>query len=537
MPDSVEDKPEYTLGQKEARRLHDMERAFLNRPRLSIRLRIVTGFLLCFFLLAVTGLINLAILYQARGKLHFLDVSQDLSLDVQQARHFERLNYPDRKNLEQAAQAAQEASNLLITEGVNILEVSGQTQLIAIEYKLGHYSQIVHEALAELDRAAPDSARVAALNAELDASSGDIMTLLRTMKATEAASANRVLKISQTLPFLFAGVMLLIIFWITKLLAGTITASLNRLEESTRRIAGGDFSLMNPARKYRDELSDLSLGVNRMLLELRAREAQVIKADRLASVGAFSAGIAQDLNDVFSTISANTRAFMKGCHPKADCPSFSLLEGIFEETERGRETVQGLVEFTHDDEAEVGRVDLGAAVDSARMLLERELTDDRVEFRAEVPEEMPPVRGIFGQLKQVFLNLFHNAVQAMPAGGALTVRVGFLGADRAEVTVSDQGVGIPPGDLPYVFDPFYTTREGSEGTGLGLSISYGIVHRFGGDIRVESVVGQGTTVHVTLPLASVTASDEADERPDERPPSNTETLSPATAASPTANKP
>ncbi len=497
----AEDKPEYTLGQKEARRLHDMEAAFLNRPRLSIRLRIVTGFLLCFFLLAVTGLINLAILYQARGKLHFLDVSQDLSLEVQQARNFQRTDYPDRRSLEQAAQSAQKASDLLVAEGVNVLEVSGEAQLISLEYKLGHYAQVLDDALAQLDRPAPDSARLAALGTELDARSGEIMTLLRSMKSVEAASAGRVLEISQILPFVFAAVMLLIIFWITKLLAGTITDSLNRLQESTRRIAAGDFSLLNPARHYRDELSDLSLAVNRMLLELRAREAQVIQADRLASIGAFSAEFAEELSASFSAISATVRTFMKGCRPRADCPSYSLLEQIFEQTERGRETVQALTEFTGDETAEVGRVDLAAALESARILLDAQLAEARVVFTADVPENMPPVRGIFGQLKEVFLNLFHNAVQAMPSGGALTVRVGFLGTDRAEVTVADQGVGIPPEDLPNLFDPFFTTREGGEGTGLGLSISYGIVRRFGGDLRVESAVGRGTTVHVTLPVA------------------------------------
>lgn len=532
------DRPEYTLGQREAQRLHDMEKAFLNRPRLSIRLRIVTGFLLCFFLLAVTGLINLAILYQARGKLHFLDVSQDLSLDIQQARHLERQDFPDRTNLEQAAQSAQRASDLLIEQGVNILEVSGRAQLISLEYKLGHYAQVLDDALAQLSQPSPDPQRIAALDAELDARSGEIMTLLRSMKATEAASANRVLMISQMLPFLFAGVMLLIIFWITKLLAGTITDSLNRLEDSTRRIASGDFSLMNPARRYRDELSDLSLAVNRMLLELGAREAQVMKADRLASVGAFSAGIAHELDGVFDAISASTRAFMKGCYPAAHCPSYSLLEGIFDETERGRETVQGLLEFTHDEAGAVGRVDLAAAVESARILLERQLTDAHVDFRAEMPETIPPVSGVFGHLKQVFLNLFHNAVQAMPSGGALTVRVGFLGTDLAEVAVSDQGVGIPPGDLPYLFDPFFTTRESGEGTGLGLSVTRGIVRRCGGDVRVESVVGQGTTVYVTLPFAPMTASGGAGERSEEcHPPIRRETARPATAASATAKSP
>jgi two-component system NtrC family sensor kinase len=500
MSSPTHDRPEYTLGHHDATRLREMEEGFLNRPLVSIRLRIVAGFLLCFFLLAGTGLVNLGLLYQARGKMHFLDFSQDLSLDIQQARHFSRLDFPDRTNLRQARQAAKRAANLLVAEGVNILDVSGQNELAVLNYRLGHYVQLVDDALALVGQPAPDSAHARALSAELDERSTEIMTQLRTMKAKEAASVNGVLSISQKLPFVFAGVMLLIIFWITNLLANTITTSLSRLQESTRRIASGDYSLMTPARRYRDEFSDLSLALNRMLLELRSREAQVLKADRLASIGGFSAGIARELNQIFGRISASTRSFMEDCHPDADCPSYSLLEGIFAETERGRETVAGLLEFTREETAPPGPVDLSAAVEGAWMLVEHERAGAHVDFREELPAELPPVKGVLDQLKQVFLNLFDNAVRAMPSGGSLTVRAGFLGTDQVAITVADQGVGIAPEDLPHVFDPSFTTREGAKGTGLGLSLSYAIVRKFGGEIRIESAIGHGTTVHITLPL-------------------------------------
>ena len=498
---TVVDKPEYTLGEHEAARLREMERTFFRRPKLSIRLRIVAGFLLCFFLLAATGLINLAILYRARAKAHFLDISQELSLEVQRARNLQRLDYPDQENLRAARESAKKASDLLIAEGVSILDVSNEKELVGLNYKIGHYVQLLDDALTLLGNPSADQASSTALAAQLDTRSGEIMDLLRTMKAREAEGVNRVLRISQELPFIFAGVMLLIIFWITKLLVNTITASLARLEESTRRIATGDFSLLQPARRYRDELSDLSVAVNRMLLELRSRDAQVIRADKLASVGAFTAGIAQELDRVFGTIWTNTRTFLDDCHPGDNCPSYSLLEQIFAETERGRETVGGLLEFTSDEPPELGPVDLVKAVESARSLAQHEMSLAGVAFQSEIPAAMPPVSATFGQLKQIFLNLFHNALEAMPEGGTLTVHAGFLGHGQVEVTVADQGVGIPQANLPHIFDPFFTTREGGGGTGLGLSLAYSIVRQFGGEIRVESVEGKGTTVHLTLLLA------------------------------------
>jgi two-component system, NtrC family, sensor kinase len=498
---AVTENPEYTLGVQEAAHLREMERAFLNRPRISIRARIVAGFLLCFFLLAVTGLINLAILYQARSKLRFLEIAQQLSLDVQHARTFARQGYPDRQSLREARQSAEEAANALIAGGVSILDISAAKELTALNYRLGHYVQLLDDALETLKDPSPGTAQEAALARELDRSSGEIMDELRAMKTREAARANRVLRISQQLPFLFAGIMLLIIFWVTSLIANTISKSLDRLQESTRRIATGDFSLMNPARRYRDEFSDLSLGVNRMLVELRVRQAQVVRADRLASVGAMTAGIAQELHGVLESACSKTRTFMSGCHPTKSCPDFRLLEGILAETERSRETVEELTEFTRDEGDEVGAVDLGEVVASAANLVRRQMAEAGVTFQNDLPEDTPAVRGIFGQLKQVFLNLFHNAVQAMRAGGVLEVRVGFVDRDKVEVTVVDHGVGIPPESLPHLFDPSFTTKGGGSGTGLGLSTAYSIVTKLGGDIRVKSMVGRGTTVFVMLPLA------------------------------------
>ena len=361
--------------------------------------------------------------------------------------------------------------------------------------------QLLDDALTSLDEKPPQQGMQSALAAELESRSGEIMDLLRTMKAREAESVNRVLRISQELPFVFAGVMLLIIFWITNLLVRTITDSLKRLEQSTRRIATGDFSLLPPARRYRDELSDLSLAVNRMLLELRAREVQVARADKLASVGKFTAGIAHELSQVFGEIASSGGTFLEGCHPRPECPPKALLDGILSETERGRGTVEGLLDFTSDDALELGPVELGAAVESAWSFARHHMRAADIQFHDEIPAPMPPVRAVAGQLRQVFFNLFHNAVQAMPDGGALTVRAGFLGEGQVQVTVADEGVGIAPEILPHVWEPFFSTREGETGTGLGLSLAHSLVKSFGGDIRVESVVGKGTTVHVTLALA------------------------------------
>lgn len=501
MAKDTDEKLDYQLGHVEAEKLREAEKAFLARPRLSIRLRIVAGFLLCFFLLAVTGLVNLAILYQARGKLHFLDVSQDLSLQIQESRHFALSGFPDPVCLRRARTTAHKATELLMRDGSKVLNATGEKDLSQLNYALGHYVQLLDDSLSFAKEQPANAARREELRSAVDDSSAGLLNKLRTLKAREAQAANHVLKISQELPFLFSIVMLVIIFWITSLLAGTITTSLERLQKSTRRIAAGDFSLMNPRRRYHDEFSDLSLAVNRMLLELRAREAQVLKADKLASIGAFTEGVAGELNTVLDTISDNAKTFVDGCHPPEECPRYNLLMDIFSQTKKGKETVGELLAFTQDDAFEPEPLVLRDLVDSAQRLLQNQMVLDGVSFENDVPAELPKVLGSPNQLKHVLLNLFHNALQAMPDGGRLTVGASRLDSKRVELTVADKGVGIPPDDLERIFDPLYTTKEGTKGTGLGLSISYSIVRKHGGDIRISSLEGKGTTVHVTLPLA------------------------------------
>ncbi len=113
------------------------------------------------------------------------------------------------------------------------------------------------------------------------------------------------------------------------------------------------------------------------------------------------------------------------------------------------------------------------------------------------------MRGFAGQIDQVFMNLITNAAQAIGArerGGTIRIAVARAG-DDVEITIADDGPGIPPEVIPRIFDPFFTTKDVGEGSGLGLSIVHGIVERHGGKIRVDSRVGEGTTFRITLPAA------------------------------------
>jgi two-component system NtrC family sensor kinase len=124
-----------------------------------------------------------------------------------------------------------------------------------------------------------------------------------------------------------------------------------------------------------------------------------------------------------------------------------------------------------------------------------------VNLTQELADSLPQINGHSGQLQQVFTNLVLNAVQAMPGGGSLTVASG-MGGDRKTVRISftDTGVGISEENLDKIFEPFFTSKKVGEGTGLGLSVSYGLIKNHGGEIKVKSGVGRGTTFTVILPV-------------------------------------
>ena len=282
MSPTRKDLPEYSLGESEALRLHETERAFRSRPMVSIRLRIVAGFLLCFFLTGVTALVTLTILYQARGKLQFLRTSQDITFEVLQARRFEKDYFLFGTNLKTAKEHADRALALLQANTVNILDVAGEKNLAAMSRDLGQYDALLGQYIA-LEGAGVDQGRMKALEEELRGPGSRITDLAWTLNAKESAAADRMLTLSQAVPFAFLALLLLLIFWVAHLLAKTITKSLERFQGYTSRIAAGDFGPIQPAKPYRDEFSDMAMAVNRMLFELRAREAQVLQAGKLAA--------------------------------------------------------------------------------------------------------------------------------------------------------------------------------------------------------------------------------------------------------------
>jgi two-component system NtrC family sensor kinase len=303
------------------------------------------------------------------------------------------------------------------------------------------------------------------------------------------------------LPVLLLALLFCAFLGITVLLDRALMGPIRRFETYTERISRGDFRPIGPARWYRDEFTDLAVAVNRMLEELAAQQRQMVQAAKMTTVGTLTSGIAHELNNPLNNIAITTEALIADFKRLSDSEKWNLLQDIYFETERAAEIVRSLLDFTREQRGDWGPVDLREVVESTQRILQNEMALGNVLFEARFPATLPPILGAHNPLRQVFLNLFMNALHAMPEGGRLTVEA-KVSPGQVCVEVHDTGNGIPPEDLPRIFDPFFTTKEPGKGTGLGLSVSQSIVRQHGGEIEVFSEPGKGTTFHLCFPAAS-----------------------------------
>ena len=239
--------------------------------------------------------------------------------------------------------------------------------------------------------------------------------------------------------------------------------------------------------------------------ELRSTTQQLWQAARLAGVGELAASLAHELNNPLATVALRLEGVL--AKTPADDPRRRPLEVVEQEVERMARLVANLLHFSRPGRDQVSTVDLPAEVEKTIELTDPHLRRRNIAVAPEFDPAVPPIYGDRQQLRQVLLNLFTNAADAMPRGGRLTPRLRpgeLAGRPAVVLEIADTGAGIPAEVLPRVFDPFFSTKEEGKGTGLGLPICKRIVEQHRGTLEIESAVGAGTTVRVTLPVRTGT---------------------------------
>lgn len=296
-------------------------------------------------------------------------------------------------------------------------------------------------------------------------------------------------------------------------------------------IAGLITYLFFTKRKAHKTLADTFFQLNKAHEDLKVTQTKLVEAEKMASLGQLTAGIAHEINNPVNFISGNLHPLREDLKDLMEILALyegtikakgleepfrealasreavdldtvkeeitELMSGIEEGASRTSEIVQGLRTFARMDGGEPQYFDLHQGLDSTLALLKNQLAD--IEVIREYGE-LGEIEGYPGRINQVLMNLLSNAIQAMPDGGWLQIKTTQESPDEISISIQDTGEGIDKEIQQRIFEPFFTTKDVGKGTGLGLAISLGIIQQHHGNIVVESQKGQGTQIIVRLPV-------------------------------------
>jgi signal transduction histidine kinase len=267
-----------------------------------------------------------------------------------------------------------------------------------------------------------------------------------------------------------------------------------------------------PIRNEKEEIYQF-LSISRDVTERMEMDQRIYHTEKLASIGTLAAGVAHEINNPLAVILGFADLLLERLPPGSQ--DYEDLKIIEYNANNAKKVVQDLLGFARISEGSEDTVDINHSVETVLRIVRNSLMTRKIALVAEIPDNLPRVRGDAREFQQVIFNLINNSIAAMgKAGDVLTVAARAEG-DWVHVDVIDTGAGIPDRIKPRIFDPFFTTKNVGEGTGLGLSLCYGIVKKYGGRITFVSSSAEddlptqtGTRFTVSMPVQpSVTVKE------------------------------
>ena len=289
-------------------------------------------------------------------------------------------------------------------------------------------------------------------------------------------------------------------------LAAAFAGTPARVEVQVAMQSGGTRVVALAASRLPEADPPSVLLIGRDMTQERELRVRLMESDRLAAVGELVAGVAHEVNNPLSSISAFAQLLLR---ESTLTPSQrESIDVIRTETTRASQVVKDLLAFARRSEPQRAPLDINGVVARTVRMRQYQFAEASVRVETDLADELPSVMGDARQLQQVCLNLLTNSVQSMSAMGGGTLRVrSYAVGDAVYLDVSDSGTGISPSVRAHIFEPFFTTKKEGEGTGLGLSVSYGIITAHGGTIEVAETSATGSVFRVTLPSVTAPPSD------------------------------
>jgi two-component system NtrC family sensor kinase len=244
------------------------------------------------------------------------------------------------------------------------------------------------------------------------------------------------------------------------------------------------------------------------ITERKRTEAELLRSEKLASVGQLAAGVAHEVNNPLAGILVYIKLLLKKYEQNKlqTEQTEEQLKKIARETDRCSRIIKNLLDFSRQTEVNLRPVDINKVIEATFSIVGHQINLKNIRLEKKLMRYPPLIQGDFDQIQQALMNIVLNAAQAMPDGGDLAVTTSVANRvkiddsikDAIRIDISDTGVGIPKENLKKLFTPFFTTKETGKGVGLGLSVVHGIIERHHGKIEIESNPGAGTTFSIYL---------------------------------------
>ncbi len=474
-------------------------------PR-GIRQKIIVGFyVLVFCIVAIAGL-TYGIVHEVGNKLESLEIIDDVLNMTLEVRRFE-------KNYFLYGKEADYLDNLDFLDNLASRLTTSEKLLISIvgkEMFADHYNSVQSykeyiKRLHGLNALNLKSSSAAKDRSQVEAAIRDIGKKLTDLAEQNSKSKRQKIKrlLSTTGYILFFSVFLFIILgmFFATLLARDIVWSFKILEAHTKRISHGDF-MYAPVNVKDEEIRSLLQAFNRMTSELKLHQKQLVQSEKLASLGTLLSGVAHELNNPLSNVSSSAQILAEDIDDLEKDFKMDLINQILEQSDRARDIVRTLLEFSRVSKFFWQELSLKTLVEQTITLLRGQVPSN-IEIKVDIPEELK-VTVDKQRMQQVFLNLLKNSIDVLGEDGMIWISGREYtrkekGEREVEILIEDNGPGISAEIRDKIFDPFFTTKDVGHGSGLGLYIVHDIIEMHGGLIRVESREGQGTTFIIWLP--------------------------------------
>jgi two-component system, NtrC family, sensor kinase len=499
----------------------------------SIRQKITLGYYAITAMIVALSVFTLLELRYIENKIMFAETISEFFDSTLEIRRFEKNYFLYEKRPDYDENIKYVAQTLSLIEG-NRSELSAVTSSGQIEMfrtVLNSYRDLMEQ---YGKAGARENARRGLLAGKIRSAGKDLIALADDIARTERRRLQHILSLAQRILIISILLLSVAVVAIGQVLSRMVVKPLKALEKTMGIIAEGKFERVAIDSKDR-EIASLTRAFNKMLKELELHERHLIQSEKLASLGTLLSGIAHELNNPLSNISSSNQIMLEelkeaqaGSTPgrRAMDPAFvqELAAQIGEQTDRARNIVRSLLDFSRDREFKKESLSLKAVLEETLRFIRGQFPQN-IKLTLSVPDDVV----IFAdkqRIQQAFLNLIKNAVESITAEeGSVGIRAAkrraideleeensgvynylkyrgkcTLDQDTVDIEVRDNGAGIPPDVVTKIFDPFFTTKDVGKGSGLGLFIVHEIIEEHDGCIAVDSEPGRGTAFLIRLPL-------------------------------------